>query len=320
MSLRVMTAAWIAAAALAASTASAAGGGALEEMCPHYSAPNPSCVTEPIPGEGWTVSGMHPPARSALRRYRKLVPHWFSMPRRPMVGFVAARLNVPGVPPTKGDPPDGYMEEAVMIRVRHGREGGWFPLATAVNDSSQYSSGRWVGIPKYMADEHIRHDHRAGRWTFTALPPGGKRGFMRLAWTRARYRASKRHGWTPTAAERSMLRRLTLYDDPMFTTVRPWDVADADRFPERVKFTISPYLPSSGAAPGGGLQRRPAPRAGTTRVSVSQTIGPKSLRLWRSLVRGDRRRAVPGLFWHGAGWVFVSSERLDGKPGPPGKP
>ena len=141
--------------------AAPAGATTLSNTCPHIgsTAPNPSCVTEPIPGEGWVVAAMRPPSRHALRVYRSLIPSFYAMPRRPMVAFTGSRLNVGNPTLSDADPGPGYMESAVEIRVRRGSEEGWFPLATPVNDSSQYQAGRWVGIPKWMADLSMTHDH-----------------------------------------------------------------------------------------------------------------------------------------------------------------
>jgi Acetoacetate decarboxylase (ADC) len=169
--------------------AAPAGATTLANTCPHVgsTAPNPSCITEPIPGEGWVVAAMRAPARRSLSLYRSLIPDFYAMPRRPMVAFTGSRLNVGSPTVGTADPGQGYMESTVEIRVRRGDEEGWFPLATPVNDSSQYQAGRWVGIPKWMADLSMTPDHAAGTWTAAATAPGNATAvFERITWAPAK--------------------------------------------------------------------------------------------------------------------------------------
>lgn len=276
---------------------------ATQEICPHVgTAPNPSCITQPLPGEGWIVSGVTRADPAKLDLYRSLVPAPYVMHEDPMVAFIAFRLDVPGIFSSgTADPDDGYGETSVMIRVRNGGESGWFPLATPVNDQSQYDAGRWVGIPKWLADLTLI---RSGdTWTGTStVPDQPTQVFERVSWSPT----------APTTAPdrelASALTRFAVFDDPMFTTVKPWDVPAESRYPERVKFTISAYVPEG---------PRPEPQPGTAVADVSHTIGPDSLPRWRDLVP-EGPQAMPGMFWRGKGVVYVSSERADGSLGPPG--
>lgn len=287
-------------------TAGPASASVVDELCPQSSAgPNPSCVVEPIPGEGWVWAGAERPAATRLPLYRSLIPAPYAMPKDPMVAYTAVRLDAPGDPSAaEKDPAQGYMETTVTLRVSFNGQEGWFPLATPVNDDSQYDFGRAVGIPKYRDDVLIAHDHATDAWTGAAMVAAApKTVYERVAWSPK----------PPPSTDPELLgavRRLVLNEAPQFTLVRPWDETDPGRFPERVKFTVSPLVPAG---------QLPAPRLGTTTAYVNDAAGPASLPLWRDLVDAGRPRSMPGMFWHGSGVVYVSSQRLDGQVGPPGK-
>jgi hypothetical protein len=307
-------------------------------LCPQTTtsgmpAPQLSCVPEAVPGEGWTAAGIEPvtdPAKlSVYASILKPYSAYYAVPRDPALGFVGARLNTGSLSTSTADPGQGYQEMEVAIRVLETQTGeeGWFPLATSVNDSSEYTAGRLVGFPKFAADENITHDAASGDWTYTAWPQGKDTSPFQV------YRFASASPGAVSAAQRAELSALDLYQDAMFTTARAWDENDPSWFPVRNKFTITPLVPFLDAVPvappGTGTPvdadiSQPAPTLGTLRVNISQSVGPDSLKAFRGLLDTDKdgnatTSTMPGMFWHGNGWVFISSERLDGQPGLPGK-
>jgi hypothetical protein len=80
--------------------------------------------------------------------YRNLLPEAFSMPNRPLVTiYVADNLRLIPWPMTH------YQEWAVLLKSDWNGEEGWYPVTMPVTRWLAMSAGRYLGFPKYIADE-----------------------------------------------------------------------------------------------------------------------------------------------------------------------
>ena len=83
-----------------------------------------------------------------LSLYRKLLPEPFSIPSLPIITiFVADYLRVFPWPSTR------YQEWSVLLKSRWKGEEGWYPITMPVTKWMAMVGGRYLGYPKYIADE-----------------------------------------------------------------------------------------------------------------------------------------------------------------------
>jgi len=80
--------------------------------------------------------------------YRHLLPRQFAMPSQPIVTiFIADYVRVHSWPMTQ------YQEWSVLLKAECGGEAGWFSLTMPVTRWLPMVGGRYLGFPKYIADE-----------------------------------------------------------------------------------------------------------------------------------------------------------------------
>lgn len=80
--------------------------------------------------------------------YRKLLPKTFDMPNQPVVTiFVADYIRVVPWPMTR------YQEWSVLLKSEWKGEEGWYSETMPVTKWVALAGGRYLGFPKYMADE-----------------------------------------------------------------------------------------------------------------------------------------------------------------------
>lgn len=80
--------------------------------------------------------------------YRKLLPEPFATPSRPVVTiFVADYVRVIPWPMTR------YQEWSVLLRSEWKGEEGWYSVTMPVTKWIAMRGGRYLGFPKYIADE-----------------------------------------------------------------------------------------------------------------------------------------------------------------------
>jgi hypothetical protein len=80
--------------------------------------------------------------------YRALLPQALGMPNQPVVTiFVADYLRVVPWPSTR------YQEWAVLLRCEWRGEMGWYCVTMPVSKWLPMAGGRYLGFPKYVADE-----------------------------------------------------------------------------------------------------------------------------------------------------------------------
>jgi hypothetical protein len=83
-----------------------------------------------------------------LSLYRALLPQSFGMPNQPVVTiFVADHVRVGPWPLTR------YQEWAVLLRCECRGEMGWYCVTIPVSKWLPMRGGRYLGFPKYVADE-----------------------------------------------------------------------------------------------------------------------------------------------------------------------
>jgi len=80
--------------------------------------------------------------------YRNLLPEPFAMPSRPIVTiFVADYVRVIPWPMTR------YQEWSVLLKSEWKGEEGWYSMTMPVTKWVPMAGGRYLGFPKYIADE-----------------------------------------------------------------------------------------------------------------------------------------------------------------------
>jgi hypothetical protein len=80
--------------------------------------------------------------------YRKLLPEPFVMPSRPVVMiFVADYIRVVPWPMTR------YQEWSILLKCEWKGKEGWYSVTMPVTRWVAMSGGRYLGFPKYIADE-----------------------------------------------------------------------------------------------------------------------------------------------------------------------
>ena len=80
--------------------------------------------------------------------YRKLLPEPFAMPSQPVVMiFVADYVRVVPWPMTR------YQEWSILLKSKWNGEEGWYSVTMPVTKWVAMSGGRYLGFPKYVADE-----------------------------------------------------------------------------------------------------------------------------------------------------------------------
>lgn len=83
-----------------------------------------------------------------LSLYRKLLPEPFAIPSRPLVTiFVADYIRVVPWPSTR------YQEWSVLLKSEWKGEEGWYSVTMPVTKWITMAGGRYLGFPKYIADE-----------------------------------------------------------------------------------------------------------------------------------------------------------------------
>lgn len=80
--------------------------------------------------------------------YRKLLPKEFSMPDHPTVALYA--IDITQVVPWPMTP---YKETAILLKSKYHDEEGWYVTNMAVTKWVPMKAGRYLGFPKYVADE-----------------------------------------------------------------------------------------------------------------------------------------------------------------------
>ncbi len=85
-----------------------------------------------------------------LALYRSLLPEMFSMPEQPMVAiFIVDYTDVAPWPLTP------YKEAGIFLKSKYDNEKGWYVKNMPVTKWVSMKGGRYLGFPKYVADEII---------------------------------------------------------------------------------------------------------------------------------------------------------------------
>jgi hypothetical protein len=125
----------------------------------------------------------------ALKLYRALLPKGIAPAPQPRVGVWLTEVSVPYY----GNPlwtDQHWIEGAVQLRVKFGRQLGWYPIYYPVTSTFWFEAGRYVGLPKAHADAFS--SATPGGWTLAARSQSSGRETIRLGWTRnTRLRMSK---------------------------------------------------------------------------------------------------------------------------------
>jgi acetoacetate decarboxylase len=110
-----------------------------------------SATGPPFSKRPWSFRGQRgitaafAPADLAL--YRSLLPTAFEMPESALVAVAVVNYYDVGLPLTP------YSEGYVVMQCRcHGRT-GWYVFTMPVNEGTANAGGRYLGFPKYVADE-----------------------------------------------------------------------------------------------------------------------------------------------------------------------
>ncbi len=215
-------------------------------------AQGPSTEKVTVPMEPRTiavVSDIHP-GEKALALYRSLIPDGYEMPAKPQVGVYLGEPNVPVLVP--GQPYNEYsrwVEGPISIKVRHGKEEGYFPLAMPVTSQFEYDLGRAAGLPKILVTGEFTETANG----FVTEARSGDRVLMRLEWRRER---------SPTETP-DELDRVIAFRYPLFTLNPTLVGPDLTR----VKFTPNPP-PDPTQAPFPPLGSQPEPEIGVVRVTL----------------------------------------------------
>jgi Acetoacetate decarboxylase (ADC) len=83
-----------------------------------------------------------------LRLYERMLPRPFGMPDRPLVSIMA--IDYLSVGPWPLTP---WQEWTIMLRCAWRDGAGWHPVTSPVTKWLPMSAGRYLGYPKYVADE-----------------------------------------------------------------------------------------------------------------------------------------------------------------------
>jgi len=112
------------------------------------------------------------PADLAL--YRSLLPAAFDMPEAPLVAISVVNYYDVTLPLTP------YSEGYVVMQCRYQGRTGWYVLTMPVDDEVANAGGRYLGFPKYVADE-IDLSDTEGAWSGRVAHQG--RDVMRVEFT-----------------------------------------------------------------------------------------------------------------------------------------
>ena len=188
----------------------------------------------------------------ALAAYARLIPKGLGWPSRPEVALWLSELSVPKAAPGRpNDDAAHWLEGAIDIRVRHGREEGWYPVHYPVTAEFWWHAGRAVGLPKRRADASIVAD--GDGWTARVSPRGTGVESYSLTWQP-----------DPSADAAAVDRAFRVPTEPMYPLNAPFAGPDL----MKVQYFLRPPYPAQTAAPGAAPPYSSKARGDPGRVRV----------------------------------------------------
>jgi hypothetical protein len=236
-----------------------------------------------------TIVGTIVPIKDTERArilYRALIPAPYEMPDEPAVGLYVSKLDLPARVP--GNPERNYTnwsEHGIDIRVRHGKEEGWYRLAVPLDSQFEWEIGRAAGFPKVHATTETLD---GGRRQSAAI---GGRPVLDLTWATG----------TPAETVTPALHRYALNRDPIFLLIDPLEGPAASRY----RFVVHPLTP---------LTPLPEPVPGVVRYALDPDVAAYSVADGLpDVFPGDStlaeliepRGEAPGFFWDSPNELLV---------------
>ena len=210
----------------------------------------------------------------ALRLYRALLPKGIAPAPHPRVGIWLTEVSIP----FSGDPAwtdQHWIEGAVQLRVKFGRQTGWYPIYYPVTSQFWFQAGRYVGLPKAHADAFSSATPNG--WTLAVSAPGGGAATMRLDWTR-----NSQAPMPPSDQSRAE----TNSRGPFFVLDPPFTGPDI----ERVRYVVAPPSTPLGQAPP--YVPGSAPQLGYVRIRLTSNTDAQYTDLPRIFPRGRTLRGL----------------------------